>query len=188
MNRGIFSRATSWVDDHSCRFVHRLDVGTSGVIVAAKTDTAFFALTQLFAQRQVKKEYLAWVWGVPKTQKGSIKEPIGRHPIHRTKMAVDARGRFAHSDWECIKTLENYALLRVRIHTGRTHQIRVHLSYMGHPILGNTTYGNKAALKQLGDAIGRPLLHAYRLTFEHPITGTFFEQTAPLPSDFEQEP
>ena len=165
-----------------------MDVGTSGAILAAKTDTAFFALTQLFAQRQVKKEYLAWVWGIPKAQRGSIKEPIGRHPIHRTKMAVDARGRFAHSDWERIEALEDCALLQVCIHTGRTHQIRVHLSYIGHPILGDTTYGNKAALRQFGDVIARPLLHAHRLTFEHPITRGLFEQTAPLPSDFEQAP
>lgn len=166
--------------------VHRLDKDTTGAIVIAKSDAAFLALSSLFAERKIIKEYLALVQGTPRLSSGCIQLPMGRHPVVRTKMAVVAHGRPAHSEWEKIGTVDSVSsLLKVRIHTGRTHQIRVHLSYEGFPIVGDVLYGYRK-LEQLRDKDERTLLHAHRLAFVHPITQENMDFVAPLPDDFAQ--
>ncbi|MFA6169941.1 MAG: RluA family pseudouridine synthase [Candidatus Margulisiibacteriota bacterium] len=164
--------------------VHRLDKDTSGVIVVAKTDLAYRSLIKQIKDRTVEKSYLALVHGVPAAKKGVIEANIGRHPVNRQKMTVldptgSARSREAISHYRVIKELGEYALLEVKIKTGRTHQIRVHLSHLGHPIVGDQVYGRKR--EELG-AKGQ-LLHAYKLKFDHPRTGARVEFEAPMPAE-----
>jgi 23S rRNA pseudouridine1911/1915/1917 synthase len=171
--------------------VHRLDRGTSGLMVVAKDDETHRALAAQFASRRVEKEYLAIVHGVPRARQGVIEAPIGRDPVHRKKMSVRApRGREARSSYTVDEALDGAALLRVRIHTGRTHQIRVHLASLGHPIAGDATYGGtrtpssrRAAARTALEALPRPALHAARLAFTHPATGERLEFSSPLPPD-----
>lgn len=165
--------------------VHRLDKDTSGLLVVAKNDTAHRALADQFASRTLKKEYLALVSGVPKTDSGSIDRSIARHPVHRHRMTTGEGGRPSRTDWTVEKKFgAQAALLRCRIHTGRTHQIRVHLKSLGHPILGDATYGWKqhAALP----VPPRVMLHAEHLVFSHPVNGKVMDLTAPLPKDFKK--
>lgn len=165
--------------------VHRLDKETSGLIIFAKQDAAYLSLTQQFKDRTVKKEYLALVRGVPRFPSGSIQAHIQRHLKVRTKMQVSKDGRFAHTDWQVEDTfLERFALLRCFLFTGRTHQIRVHLAHMHHPIMGDTLYGYR--LHQ-ADPIHpkRVLLHAQRLAFCHPLTHVPLSFETPLPKDFQ---
>lgn len=166
--------------------VHRLDKGTSGVLLFAKTDAAYYALTQAFARRELQKEYLALVRGVPRLQSGSQHEPIGRHPVHRTRMAVVEHGRPAHTDWRILRHWASaFALLECQLHTGRTHQIRVHLSHLGHPIFGDATYGDRP---RQADPLAAPrvLLHSHRTRLHHPITGSPLDLKAPLPPDMRE--
>ncbi|MDX2110222.1 MAG: RluA family pseudouridine synthase [Verrucomicrobiota bacterium] len=164
--------------------VHRLDKDTTGVMVIAKSDAAFTGLANAFAERTLHKEYLALVNGVPQLLCGSIKDPIGRHSGNRLKMAVITRGRDAHSDWYRQEVFgKRCALLRVVIHTGRTHQIRVHLSHNKHVILGDVLYGFHPHTP-LEESITRPLLHSSKLVLNHPVTGEPMELIAPLPADF----
>jgi 23S rRNA pseudouridine1911/1915/1917 synthase len=173
--------------------VHRLDRGTSGLIVVAKSDEAHRGLAAQFAARVVEKQYLAVVHGVPRQARGTIDAPIGRHPVHRKKMSTAApRGRPARSSFEVEERLDAAALLRVRIHTGRTHQIRVHLASAGHPIVGDATYGGTRAPGSAASAaraavagFPRPALHAAALAFSHPVTGAPIALRAPLPADME---
>ncbi|MDR1789921.1 MAG: RluA family pseudouridine synthase [Opitutaceae bacterium] len=162
--------------------VHRLDRDTTGVIVAAKNDAAHIALSRQFADRSTRKTYLALVSGVPATDSGVINAPVGRHPVHRHKMAVTPKGRPARTDWFLVEEFPAAALLRCEIHTGRTHQIRVHLKHIGHPLLGDPTYGNP----KLPDKPPPPrfFLHAARLVIAHPITQEPLVLEAPLPADF----
>lgn len=168
--------------------VHRLDRETSGLILVAKTDAAHRGLAALFAERDLEKEYLALVAGVPELLSGSVKKTIGRHQTHRHKMNVveeEGRGRFAHTDWEVMERYGNFfSLLRCQIHTGRTHQIRVHLSWMRLPILGDRTYGYRAD-ERLTIASERVMLHAYRLNLKHPVTGETLDLNALPPPDFQ---
>ena len=160
--------------------VHRLDKETSGVIVVAKTDVAFQSLSAQFSMRSIEKEYIAICSGVPATDRGVIREPIGRHPRIRMKMAVIASGRPAHSEWRRVSVFGNrYSLLKISIHTGRTHQIRVHLSWIGHPVAGDSTYGYRAA-----KAFPRTMLHAQRITFSHPLKDRRLALEAEPPTDF----
>jgi len=164
--------------------VHRLDKETSGAMVFAKTDAAYGVLSAAFAERTVDKEYLALAAGVPELDAGTILEPIGRHAVMRHKMQIRQDGRPAHTDWQVEQRFAKPAtLFRCHIHTGRTHQVRVHLSSLGHPILGDFTYGYKKNLHNLGD-MPRVLLHAHKLAFAHPTSGTALAFEAPLPEDF----
>ena len=171
--------------------VHRLDRGTSGLMVIAKDDAAHRGLAAQFAARTVDKRYRAVVHGVPRAKRGTIEAAIGRHPVHRKKMTIDApRGRAAKSTWEVEEPLDGAALLSVRIHTGRTHQVRVHLASAGHPLVGDATYGGgrtpssrSAAARAAIEAFPRPALHAASLAFAHPITGEGIVLQAPLPAD-----
>ena len=171
--------------------VHRLDKGTSGLLVVAKDDETHRALVRQFAGRTVEKEYLALVLGVPARPSGEIDAPIGRDPVHRQKMSIRApRGREARTSWGVEERFDGAALLRVRIHTGRTHQIRVHLASIGHPVAGDAVYGGtrtpssrRAEAREALRSLERPALHAARLAFAHPATGERLAFEAPLPPD-----
>ncbi len=176
--------------------VHRLDKDTSGVLVVAKSERAYLNLIRQFKDREVKKEYLAIVYGRPEKREGEISCLLGRHPTDRKKMAVlSGRGRQALSRWRVIKEWGEASLFSVRIETGRTHQIRVHLSHIGHPVVGDEVYGGgKKRAKNIKcgpvrDALlcaNRQMLHAARLEFNHPVTGDPILAMAPPPPDFKQ--
>jgi 23S rRNA pseudouridine1911/1915/1917 synthase len=185
--------------------VHRLDKDTTGVMVVAKTDRAHRSLAAQFADHgregPLRRGYLAFVWGAPDRPRGTIDRPIDRHPKHRDKMAVREGGREAITHWE---VLERYvgtdgkpvaSLLACRLETGRTHQIRVHLASIGHPLLGDETYGSgfKTKVQHLGpesraalDALGRQALHAHLLRMGHPDGGGEVEFRAELPADLQR--
>lgn len=160
--------------------VHRLDKETSGVLIAAKTVLAHQKLVAMFAERQMDKEYLAITCGAPPT--GIVHQPIGRHPTRRKEMTVHAGGKDAMSDIRRVALTGALSLVSVRPKTGRTHQIRVHLQHLGHPILGDSVYGS---LKMNRDLMPpRLMLHSYRLHFVHPFTKEPLQILAPLPEDF----
>ncbi|WP_051328020.1 RluA family pseudouridine synthase [Desulfatirhabdium butyrativorans] len=167
--------------------VHRLDKDTSGVLVVAKSDTAQNGLAIQFKQRLVRKTYVALVCGRMNTPEGRIDLPIGRHPVDRKKMSVHAaKSRKAVSCWRIQERFEKATLLEIDIQTGRTHQIRVHLSAIGHPIAGDAVYGRKMALgrhARLVAMMPRPMLHAWKLAFHHPVTGDWMSFCAPIPTD-----
>lgn len=165
--------------------VHRLDRDTTGVIVVAKTDRAHRALADQFATRTLTKEYVALVAGVPPLLSGTIDRGISRHPTHRHRMTVGEGGKPARTDWERGEVFGDLAaVVRCRIFTGRTHQIRVHLKSIGHPILGDALYGWKPD-PRLTSQPGRVMLHAAHLVLHHPISGKELDLQAPLPEDFE---
>ncbi len=159
--------------------VHRLDKETSGCLVIAKNDMAHANLSRQFAARAVTKIYLALVAGHLKNKRGVIENAIGRHPIHRKKMAVTARGRAAKTEFRVVEELAHCSLVECVLHTGRTHQIRVHLKHLCHPVLGDKLYGAKLAVN-----FPRQMLHAWRLGFAHPRTQVRMNFRAPLPNDF----
>ncbi len=164
--------------------VHRLDKETTGVIVVAKTDKAHRALADQFATRSLKKFYVALVAGVPQLLSGTIDSAISRHPTHRHRMTIGEGGRPARTSWERAETFGEIAsLMRCQIFTGRTHQIRVHLKSLGHPILGDPLYGWKPDAR-LATQPERVMLHAEHLVLTHPITGKELDLRAPLPKDF----
>lgn len=169
--------------------VHRLDKETSGVMLVAKSERAFHPLAEQFAERQVKKFYTALVARVPAGASGSIDQPIGRHPTHRTRMTCRPDGRAALTDYAVVEAYgKAAALVRLQIHTGRTHQIRVHMKWLGHPLLGDTLYGFRPALlpepaRKL--TIPRVMLHATEIRFEHPVTHEPIRITAAFPEDFD---
>lgn len=160
--------------------VHRLDKDTSGVMVVAKTDFAHQALADQFKRREVKKTYQALVDGRPIGQSGRVDLPIGRHAVHRKKMAVREDGRGAVTNWRVLERFaQGLALLELGLETGRTHQIRVHMAALSHPVAGDVVYGRKNPLySQMG--ITRQCLHAQTLSFSHPRTGENLRFTAPL--------
>ena len=162
--------------------VHRLDKDTSGCLVVAKTDPAHRALAESFQTRTVEKSYLALVWCEPRMPSGKIDKPVGRHRVHRHKMTVTEKGRSALTEWKVIERLGTISLLECRIHTGRTHQIRVHLASLGHPVVGDTLYGRArdAGPHRLA---GRQMLHAWKLAFDHPISQKRIACEAPIPED-----
>ena len=168
--------------------VHRLDKDTSGVIVVAKNDVSHKSLAYQFANRLVRKEYLAVVHGrIRIGTKEIIDLPIGRHPIHRKKMCVrEHTGKPAITEFKIISEYDDYTLLKVNIKTGRTHQIRVHLSYIKYPIVGDLEYGKKRKIKNETLKTERQMLHAYKLTITHPVTKNKLTFTAPIPEDMKQ--
>ncbi|WP_369923829.1 RluA family pseudouridine synthase [Roseomonas sp. FDAARGOS_362] len=174
--------------------VHRLDKDTSGVMVVAKSEAAHHALSEAFASRDLDREYLALVWGLPSPGRGEIEGDIGRHPMDRKRMAVVTRnGKHALTRYATEQAwAAACALLRCRLATGRTHQIRVHLSHKGHPLVGDPVYLRRtpASAKSLGPeareallAFPRQALHAATLGFRHPVTGEALSFSAPLPPD-----
>jgi len=170
--------------------VHRLDRGTSGVMVVAKTDRAHQELSRQFSDREIEKEYMALVWGVVQAGR-RIDAPIGRDPVDRQKMSTRARrARHAVTRVTFARHYKGASLLKVAIATGRTHQIRVHLSAIGHPIVGDATYGGvhrrTAANLRAVQRLERPFLHSARLAFTHPADGRRVEFDSPLPPDLQR--
>ncbi len=161
--------------------VHRIDKGTSGVLLVARTDAAHRHLAAQFAKRQVEKTYLALVEGTPKQDAGEVTSPITRDPVRRTRMTARLEhGRPAYTSWRVLQRLAGLTLLEVRIGTGRTHQIRVHLSSIGHPVACDTLYG-AAAHPPGREPLNRPWLHAWRIRFTSPSTGNPVSVEAPVP-------
>ena len=166
--------------------VHRLDRETSGVLAVARTDQAHQALAKQFHDRQVEKIYLALAHGRLKQQSGRITSSITRDPVRRIRMTARlSTGRTALTEYEALEEFEYFSFLRVRIGTGRTHQIRVHLSSVGHPIVGDRLYGAPLSIAGV-PALGRFFLHAHRLSFASPSTGEPITVESPLPSDLSQ--
>jgi len=171
--------------------VHRLDKETSGCLVVAKHDEAHLGLARQFEERTVEKVYDALVLGEVARDAGEIRASIARHPTHRKRMAVrddDAGSRFAHTSFRVLERLIHATHVEAEIHTGRTHQIRVHFQFIGHPLVGDVTYGAKANRRfteVTGYEAPRVLLHARKLAFVHPGTGEKMQFAAPLPEDFQ---
>jgi 23S rRNA pseudouridine1911/1915/1917 synthase len=159
--------------------VHRLDRDTSGLLVVARSDEAHRLLQTALAERRIEREYLALIEGRPPARSGTIEAPIGRDPRVRTRMAVDGLSpREARTHFTLDRLLGDTTLLRLHLDTGRTHQIRVHLQAIGHPVCGDPEYGTPGLL-----GLERQFLHATRLAFEHPFTGVPVEVISPLPAD-----
>jgi len=171
--------------------VHRLDKETSGCLVVAKNDETHVALSAQFAGRKVKKIYIAIVCGELARESGEIRAAIARHPSHRKRMAVrdDSSGRTAHTSWHVLERPKAATLVEAQLHTGRTHQIRVHFEFLGHPLAGDATYGarpNRKLTELTGYEPPRVMLHAHELSFIHPRTKEPMSFEAPLPEDFRE--
>ncbi|MGD1907867.1 MAG: RluA family pseudouridine synthase [Leptolyngbyaceae cyanobacterium] len=165
--------------------VHRLDKNTTGAIVVAKTDLAHRDLQAQMKAKTARREYLGVVYGAPKEESGTVNVPIGRHPQDRKKQAIAPHskgGRYAVTHWQILERLGNFTLMRFRLETGRTHQIRVHGAHIGHPIVGDPTYGSG---RSVGVNLPGQALHAEQLTLRHPATGEMVTAIAPLPDYFE---
>jgi 23S rRNA pseudouridine1911/1915/1917 synthase len=179
-----YSIATSGAAERQ-GIVHRLDVGTSGLMVVAKSEHAYSVLKRAFKQRTVDKVYHAVVQGHPDPLRGTIDAPIGRHPQHDWKWAVTAAGKHSVTHYEVVEAFRAASLVEVHLETGRTHQIRVHFAALRHPCVGDITYGADPVLAQrLG--LDRQWLHAVRLGFNHPATDEYVEFTSEYPDDLEQ--
>lgn len=168
--------------------VHRLDQFTSGLMVVAKDDHTHMTLSRQFANRQVHKIYHCIACGYVKPAQGQIDAPIARHPNHRKVMTVITGGRQALTSYNTLRVLNGATLVEARIHTGRTHQVRVHFKHLGFPLVGDTIYGkrsNATLLEQTGVSAPRQMLHAHHLSFVHPGTGQQLEFKSPWPKDFE---
>jgi 23S rRNA pseudouridine1911/1915/1917 synthase len=171
--------AAGGVDPERAGIVHRLDRDTSGLMLVARSDEVHTLLQRALAKRQITREYLALVEGRPPSRTGTVEAPIGRHPRVRTRMAVGgnaARGARTHFTLE--RALDGYSLLRLRLDTGRTHQVRVHMQAIGHPVCGDPEYGTPGVL-----GLHRQFLHSAHLRLEHPLTGAEIDVSSPLPAD-----
>jgi len=175
----LAGRAAGGEDPARAGIVHRLDKDTSGLLVVAKSEAVHRALQALIRRRELRREYLALVEGCPPSRSGTIDAPIGRDRRVRTRMSTDTDvPRTARTHFELERALAGYALLRVTLETGRTHQIRVHLQAIGHPVAGDPEYGTAGLL-----GLDRQFLHAARLAFAHPVTGAPLDVSSPLPSE-----
>jgi len=162
--------------------VHRLDKETSGCLVVAKNDLAHRELSRQFADRNVEKIYLALVVGKPRKPASVIEERIGRHPVHRQRMSVTTkRGRTAKTEYRVLRSTGDASLIECRLHSGRTHQVRVHFHHLGHAVLGDKVYAPRVAKN-----FPRQMLHAWKLGFRHPRTGEWKQFQAPVPDDFKE--
>jgi 23S rRNA pseudouridine1911/1915/1917 synthase len=169
-------------DPERAGIVHRLDRDTSGLLVVARSERVHRLLASALAERRIEREYLALVRGRPPARAGTIEAPIGRDPRIRTRMAVGGpRQREARTHFALERALPGTSLLRLRLETGRTHQIRVHLQAIGHPVCGDPDYGARGAL-----GLERQFLHATRIAFDHPLTGSRVDVTSPLPADLQE--
>lgn len=176
-----FKELSNPVDSDRPGIVHRLDKNTSGLMIIAKKDEAYYKLVEMFKNREIEKNYLAIVHGNI-YENFEINEPIGRDPNNRIKMKViSENSKEAITSFEVLKNFDKYALLSIYLHTGRTHQIRVHLSYCNHPVVGDLVYGYKNKFK-----IEKQLLHSYKLSFIHPITKEKLEIKDNFPKRFEE--
>jgi 23S rRNA pseudouridine1911/1915/1917 synthase len=171
------------LDPSRLGIVHRLDKDTSGVLVVAKDVRTLAALGRQFRRREVRKRYLALVHGRLRADTGLIDRPIARHPVHRKRMAVREHGRTAVTRYEVIERFDRVTFLRVSPETGRTHQIRVHLAALGHPILRDATYGGSRTTSVV--SLGRHALHAESIAFQHPTTGEVLTVSAAIPADLQ---
>ncbi|MDP2710082.1 MAG: RluA family pseudouridine synthase [Solirubrobacteraceae bacterium] len=177
--QALAGRAAGGEDAWRAGIVHRLDRNTSGLLVVAKSDAVHRALKQAMAKREVRREYLALVEGRPPSRSGTIEAPIGRDRRQRVLMSTDSDApKDAVTHFEIERALPRATLLRVRLQTGRTHQIRVHLRAIGHPVCGDPEYGHKGLY-----GLERQFLHAARLVFSHPLTGASVDIASPLPAD-----
>lgn len=169
--------------------VHRLDKDTSGIMILAKDDTAYINLGKQFRERSIEKHYIAFLYGTLRKDHGEIKTPVGRSISDRKRMSTKTRkGREAITSFRVRRRLNSATLVDVRLITGRTHQIRVHFASIGHPVLGDKTYGKKTTIRLAQKTINFPrqMLHACSLKFNHPIDGRSLEFTAPMPEDMEK--
>lgn len=184
-----FRNLSSVAGEQRPGIVHRLDKKTSGLLIVAKNNVAHAVLSKAFHDRKVEKTYIALVHGKPRRTSGSIELPIGRHPRVRTRMAALTKtGRSAHTEYRILEEFRRFCLLEVKIKTGRTHQIRVHLSSIGHPVVGDEIYGgNKYTefAKKYGQ-LNRYFLHSTQLRFIHPTTGKQLEFHSPLPMELQK--
>jgi 23S rRNA pseudouridine1911/1915/1917 synthase len=177
-------RVSSHGPDERQGIVHRLDVGTSGLMVVAKSESAYSELKRAFKERRVAKRYRAVAQGHPDPLSGTVDAPIGRHPRHDYKWAVVADGKPSVTHYDTIEVFPGASLLDIGLETGRTHQIRVHMSALGHPLVGDLTYGADPTMaERLG--LTRQWLHAYRLEFAHPSSGRTVTFTSDYPEDLE---
>ena len=175
--------------------VHRLDRYTSGLMVVAKSDAAHHALSEALQRREIKRLYIAASWGHLSKSPLEVDAPIDRDPVERRRMAVVEKGRYAVTRFRVVERWLGAELLRVALGTGRTHQIRVHLAHIGHPVVGDTVYGlgwergigGKARqwAKMLSQRVGRQFLHSWRLSFNHPVSGELMRFELPLPADLQ---
>ena len=177
--QALTGRAAGGEDEGRAGIVHRLDRDTSGLLVVARSDEAHRRLKEQLQRREITREYLALVVGRPPARSGTIDAPIGRDRRHRTRMSTDTdEPREARTHFTIEETYPDATLLRVRLETGRTHQIRVHLEAIGHPVAGDPEYGGAGAF-----GLQRQFLHAARLAFDHPFTGARIDVSSPLPAD-----
>ena len=168
-------------DPERAGIVHRLDRDTSGLLVVARSEQAHALLQRALSRREIEREYIALVQGRPPARSGTIEAPIGRDARVRTRMAVGgAHAREARTHFELDRALAEHSLLRLRLETGRTHQIRVHLRAIDHPVAGDPEYGTAGML-----GLQRQFLHAARLAFAHPLSGERIEVRSPLPDDLQ---
>ncbi|MEM8960853.1 MAG: RluA family pseudouridine synthase [Acidobacteriota bacterium] len=171
--------------------VHRLDLDTTGVLVVARSVIAYRRLSEAFADRHIDKRYLAVVWGMPRDASGTVDLAIGRHPQDRKRMTVRHDGRPALTHWTVESSVAGVSVLRIKLETGRTHQIRVHLKAIRHPLIGDPVYGEARWREVIGRPravlrnFPRPALHAHRLSFEHPVDERPLSFSAPIPDDLQ---
>jgi 23S rRNA pseudouridine1911/1915/1917 synthase len=166
--------------------VHRLDKETSGLLIVAKTDRAHRTLSAALAARRITRRYACLAWGHLDQDRISVDKPLGRDPNDRTRVAVRPEGRTARTDFERLARFDSADLLRAHLHTGRTHQIRVHLASIGHPVVGDDTYGGGGGRRLVGLPPKRHFLHAAWLVFTHPVSGVLMDLRSPLPDDLKR--